>query len=69
MSRSSFFMNEMVAMPHDPWYAAAARTVEDNPETTMTASRRNDDRAVTRGTGRPVLERRMVAWVRPPHRF
>ena len=62
-------MNEMVATPHDPWYAAAARTVENNPATTVTASQRNDDSAVTRGTGRPVCERPTVAWVRPPYRF
>jgi hypothetical protein len=73
MSRSSFFMNEMVATPHGPWYAAAdgvaEARVENNPATTMTASRRNDDGAVTRGTVKPVCERLTVAWVRPPHRF
>jgi hypothetical protein len=66
-------MNEMVATPHGPRYAAAERTVEhsfeDNPATTMTASRRNDDGAVTRGTVKPVCERLTVAWVRPPYRF
>jgi hypothetical protein len=69
MSRSSFFMNEMVATPHGPWYAAAEGTIENNPATTMTASRRNDDGAVTRATGKPVCERLTVAWVRPPYRF
>jgi hypothetical protein len=69
MSRSSFFMNKMVATPHDPWYAAAERTPGDDPATTMTASRRNDDGAVTRATGNPDRERLSVAWVRPPYRF
>jgi hypothetical protein len=58
-------MSEMVATSHDPWYAA----VEDNPATTMTASRRNDDGAVTRATGRPACEGPIFACVRPPYRF
>jgi hypothetical protein len=62
-------MHEMVATPHDPWYAAPERAVEYNLATTMTAWRRNDDGAVTRATGRPVRERPTVAWVRPPYRF
>ena len=62
-------MNEMVATPHDPWYATAERTVENNSATTMTASRRNDDDVVTRATGKLVCEPLTVAWVRPSYRF
>lgn len=62
-------MSEMVATSHDPWYAAVEAAGENNPATTMTASRRNDDDAVTRATGRPAWEGPIFAWVRPPYRF